>query len=179
MSASNYDYYSVDAGVMIRLKDMMPYDLFEQAWDEIKRLVDANRWKIFELVADEIHGETVEKWLAENNSAIVKFNPAINEYTNRLMEDLQNNKLMMIDPSSLKNNADPFVIVLALYLEGRDLKDLKKKGNKSCCILTREEPKKNRIDIPKICDYYDIPYMGLFGFMRHHGWHITIDVQNP
>lgn len=99
---------------------------------------------------------------------------------NRLMADLQNNNMMIIDPVSLKNKADPFVIMLALYLEKRNLNNLRKKGgDKTCCVLTNEEPKRNRIDIPHVCEYYDIPYMNLSNFMRHHGWRITLDVQNP
>lgn len=179
MADQSFDYYSVDAGIMIRLKDMLPYDLFKPAWDEIARLVSSDRWKIFENVVDDVHGEAVNKWLTDNSSAVVKFNPTINDYTTALMADLQKNNMMLIDPASLKNNTDPFVIMLALYLEERPLNDLKKKGNKTCCVLTREEPKRNKINIPAVCEYYDIPYMTLFDFMRHHGWRITLDVQNP
>lgn len=180
MPDPSFNYYSVDSSIMIRVKDMGPYDIFKPVWDEISRLVSADRWKIFENVVDEIYGEIVPKWLAENNAAIVKFNPEINEYMNRLMADLQNNSIMIIDPMNLKNKADPFVIMLALYLEKRDLRDLKKKaGNETCCILTNEESKKNKINIPYVCEYYDIPYMNFPGFMRHHGWRITLDVQNP
>ena len=174
-----YDYYSVDASVMIKLKDMLPYDLFTPAWDEITRLVSTDRWKIFENVVDEIHGETVKRWLVDNSNAIVKFNPDINEYINKMMADLQNSNMMIIDPVSLKNNADPFVIMLALYLERRDLNSIKKKGSKTCCILTNEEPKENKINIPSVCQYYDIPYMNLFDLMRYHGWRITLEVRNP
>jgi len=152
--------------------------LFKPAWDEIGRLASNNQWKIFENVVDDIHSETVEKWLADS-SAIVKFNPKINEYTNKLMEDLQKNNMMIIDPASLKNSADPFVIMLALYLEERDLNHLRKRGNITCCVLTNEEPRRNKINIPYVCDYYDIPYMNLFGLMRHHRWQISLDVQNP
>jgi hypothetical protein len=177
---SDYDYYSVDASIMIRLKDMGPYDIFKPAWDEISRLVSTGQWNIFENVADDIHGETAAKWLADNSSAIVKLNPEINEYINELMADLQKNNMMIIDPSSLKNNTDPFVIMLALYLEKRDLKNLREKvSNETCCVLTNEEPRTNKINIPYVCEYYDIPYMNFPKFMRHHGWRISIDVQNP
>ena len=163
MTTAFYDYYSVDAGIMIRLKDMLPYDLFEPAWDEISRLVSTGRWKIFDNVIDEVHGQTIKKWLTENNSAIVKFNPLINKYMNKLMAELQYKNMTIIDPMSLKNNADPFVIMLALYLEERDLNDLRKKtGTKTCCVLTREEFKKNKVNIPYVCKFYDIPYINNF-----------------
>jgi hypothetical protein len=85
---SEYDYYSVDASVMIRLKDMGPYDIFKPAWDEISRLVSTGQWRIFENVADEVHGETATRWLTENSSAIIKLDAEINEYISRLMADL-------------------------------------------------------------------------------------------
>ena len=180
MSNVIYDYYSVDAGIMIRLKDMLPYELFKPAWDEISRLISSGRWKIFDNVADEVHGEIISKWLKENSSAIVKFNPLINNYVNKLMAELQHSNMTIIDPMSLKNNADPFVIMLALYLEERDLDDLRKKtGTKICCVLTREELKKNKVNIPYVCKYYDIPCMTLFQFMEHHGWQISLEVKNP
>jgi hypothetical protein len=176
----NYDCYSVDASIMIKMKDMLPQDIFKQAWDEIERLIVADRWKIFENVADEIHGESAQKWIKENSFAIVKFNTEINSYINKLMAELQEANIKLVDPISLKNNADPFVIMLALYFEKRDLANLKQKTcDKTCCVLTNEEPKKDKINIPYVCEYYTIPYMNLFDFMRHHGWQIDLHVQNP
>lgn len=175
-----YDYYSVDASVMIRLKDMLPFDLWKPAWDEISRLVSTGKWKIFENVASEVHGEVVQNWLADNSTSVVKFTAEANEYMNRLMAELQQNAMMLIDPASLRNNADPFVIMLALFLEGRSLRNLRQKaGDKTCCVLTSEEPKNNKVNIPYVCQYYDLPCMNLPNFMRHHGWRITLEVLNP
>jgi hypothetical protein len=180
MPNQGFDYYSVDASIMISLKHMGPYDIFKPVWDEIARLVSDDRWKIFENVADEIYDEIVQKWLADNSATIIKFNPEINDYINKLMADLQANSIKLIDPLNLKNQADPFVIMLGLYLEKRDLNDLKKKtGDKTCCILTGEEPRENKVNIPYVCRYYDIQYMNLHKFMRYHGWHITLHVQKP
>ena len=159
---------------------MLPHDLFKQAWDEIGRLTLEGRWKIFEVVADEVQGEFIQKWLKDNSSAVVTMNPLINIYTNKLMAELQKRNMTLVDPMSLKNNGDPFVIMLALYLEGRDLNDLsKKKTKKTCCVLTREEPKENKINIPSVCNLYDLHHMNLFEFMKHHGWEINLTVRNP
>ena len=175
-----YDYYSVDAGILMRMKDMLPHDLFQQAWDEIGRLASDGRWKIFEVVADEVHGDFVQKWLADYSLAVVTFNPTINAYTNKLMAELQKHEMTLVDHNSLKNNGDPFVIMLALYLEGRDLSNLhKKKSQKTCCVLSREEPKQNKVNIPSVCDYFGVPHMTLFQFMKHHGWEINLTVRNP
>lgn len=53
MAEHIYHCYSVDASVMIDLKDKFPEDIFQSAWDEIARLVSLDMWKIFECAADE------------------------------------------------------------------------------------------------------------------------------
>ncbi|MDD5189527.1 MAG: DUF4411 family protein [Dehalococcoidales bacterium] len=174
-----YDYYSVDAGILMRMKDMLPHDVFQPAWDEISRLALEGKWKIFDVVASEVHGDFIQKWLADNSSAVVKFNPTINSYINKLMQELQKRNMTLVDPESLKNNGDPFVIMLALYLEGRDPDNLLVKNNKTCCVLTREELKSNKVNIPSVCEIFHIPHMTLHEFMKHHGWEINLTVHNP
>ena len=175
-----YNCYSVDASVMIHLKDFLPTDLFQSAWDEISRLVAAGRWKIFETVADELLDEQLKDWLKANGSAVVKFDPDINLYLSELMAECQNNNMMLVNPYNTRNNADPFVIMLALYYEARDLSDLRVKTTDiRCCVLTDEIPKEHKINIPAVCDYYELPHMDLFDLMRYHQWQVSINVQNP
>lgn len=175
-----YNYYSVDASVMIDLKDFFPTDLFQSVWDEISRLVTAGRWKLFETVAEELHDQQLIDWLKINQSAITKFNPQINIYLNRFMAESQTNNIMLVNPYNTKNNGDPFVVMLALYLEGRNPNNLLEKTNDiTCCVITDETPKEHKINIPFVCDYYRLPHMHLFDLMRYHKWQISIDVQNP
>ena len=175
-----YNCYSVDASVMIDLKDFLPTDLFQSAWDEINRLVAEGRWKIFETVADELHDEQLRNWLNANDSAVIKFDPDINLYLSALMTECQNNNMMIVNPYNTRNNADPFVIMLALYYEARDLSDLRLKTTDiRCCVLTDEIPREHKINIPAVCDYYGLPHMDLFDLMRYHQWQVSINVQNP
>jgi hypothetical protein len=109
MASISYDYYSVDASIMIKLKDMLPADVFKPAWDEIERLVDEGRWKIFEVVAEEMHGDNLKGWISNHSNAIVNFNPTLNDYLTRLMAELQHNNMTIVNPMSLKNNGDPLL----------------------------------------------------------------------
>jgi hypothetical protein len=180
MTQQVFNCYSVDASVMIDLKDYFPTDLFQSAWDEISRLVAEDRWKIFETVADELHDSQLKDWLDNNNTAIVKFNAEINVYLNKFMAECQNNNMMLVNPYNTRNNGDPFVVMLALYFEERDLKDLRKKTtDKSCCVITNEIPREHKINIPSVCDYYGINHMHLFDLMRYHQWQVSINVKNP
>lgn len=180
MPRQTYNCYSVDASVMIDLKNFLPTDLFQSAWNEIGRLVATGRWKLFETVADELHDEQLKEWLNTNDSAIVKFNPDINLYINKLMAECQHNNMMIINPYNTRNNADPFVIMLALYYEARDLNDLRRKTTDiTCCVITDELPREHKINIPAVCNYYGLPYMHLFDLMRYHQWQVSINVQNP
>ena len=175
-----YNCYSVDASVMIDLKNYFPTDLFQSAWDEISRLIVNGRWKIFETVADELHDIQLKDWLNINNSAVVRFDTDINTYLSKFMAECQNNNMMLVNPYNTRNDGDPFVIMLALYYEARDLNDLRiKTTDISCCVITDEIPKEHKINIPAVCDYYNLPHMNLFDLMRYHQWQVSIDVQNP
>ena len=175
-----YNYYSVDSSVMIELNNSFPKDLFSPVWDEVTRLIKDNRWKIFENVAEEINNDEVKKFLKNNSSAIVPFDSEVNIFMNKLMAELYKKKLTLINDTDLRNNADPWVIMLALYLERRDINNLiTKTSNKLCCVLTEERPKLNRINIPAVCAEYGIHCMDLRGLMRHHDWHYSLNVQNP
>ncbi|OPZ86461.1 MAG: hypothetical protein BWY76_00943 [bacterium ADurb.Bin429] len=165
---------------MIKLKDMLPADLFKSAWGEVERLVADNRWRIFDHVAGEIHGETIQEWLRRNADAVVPFDEQFNAYLNRFMIELDLYGIHMINPQVDKDGGDPFVITLALMLERRDLSDLRKRTTgDACCVLTNEAPKKNKVNIPHVCDIYGLPHMNLFDFMRHHGWEISLTVKHP
>lgn len=175
-----YNCYSVDASLMINLKDSWPTDVFQSAWGEIDRLSATGRWKIFETVADELRDQILQDWLKANDLAVVKFDPDINLYITEFMAECQNNNMMLVNPHNTRNNADPFVIMLALYFEARDLSDLRVKTTDiSCCVLTDEIPKEHKINIPAVCDYYNLPHMNLFDLMRYHQWQVLINVQNP
>jgi len=175
-----YAYYSVDASAMVKLKDMLPSDLFRLAWDEIERLVREGRWRIYDYVAKEIHGEEIERWFDRNPDAIMHFDSNFNRYLNRFTTELDMQGVRMINPRTNKDAGDPFVVTLALVMEQRDLTDLTQRTNdKTCCVLTNEAPKPGKVNIPHVCELYSLPCLNLFDFMRHHGWEITLRVRHP
>lgn len=176
----SFDFYSVDASSMIRFKDMLPRDLMSQAWDEVTRLADADRWKIFRIVSDEVGGTEFQDWIASMRSARIEWSLEYNAYINQLTREMEQNDHTLIDPSSLKNSGDPFVIALALMLEQRDLSDLTKRTNESsCCVITQEKPHPTKINIPYVCRHYGLTCINLFDFMRNHGWCFTLSVKYP
>ncbi len=184
MSRLTHSWYSVDANIMIRLKNDFPADVMAPVWDEIERLVHDGRWRIFEYVVKEIDkhpGKQRWAWLRDHPDAIVPFDDMFNEYVARLMHELDAVNLRMIDPESQRHAADPFVVALALMYEGRDLTDLQRRtGSRTCCVLSTETARSARQrKIPTVCDHYGIPHMGLWDFMRHHDWRFTLDVGRP
>lgn len=180
MSTQSYSCYSVDASVMIEFKNIFPEDLFQSIWNEVTRLTTQGRWKIFETVAGELQDTQLKRWLIDNPQSVVKFDGRFNTYLSKFMAECQQNGMMLINPSNTRNNGDPFVIALALYLEGRDIRNLKvRTGDTVCCVLTNELPRDHKVNIPYVCVHYNLPYLNMFDLMRHHQWQITINVQNP
>ena len=52
--------------------------------------------------------------------------------------------------------ADPFVIAAAKIKDG--------------CVVTQEQHKPNAAKIPNVCEYYDIPFTDIEGFMEMEPW---------
>jgi hypothetical protein len=165
---------------MIELKEHLPRDIARPVWDELERLVLAERWKLYERVAQEVHDDKVARWFQRNPGAIVPFSARLNEYLNRFMLELEEDGLMMVDPTSPRDDGDPFVVVLALMLEDRSLLDLRQPaGTSTCCVISEERRRGRRTKIPFVCDHYSLACMTLLDFMRHHGWRLGLTVGRP
>jgi len=176
---STYDVYSVDSSVMIDLRETLPFDIFQPAWEEIERLVVEDRWKIFEHVANEVTRKAFKDWLRRNPSACAPFDEQFNEYLNCLMREFDRDGIRMINPAKTKDGGDPFVIALALYLEGRNCLNLRDRtGSRTCCVLTNESRRETARNIPYVCERYGLAYMNHHEFMRHHGWKFTLKVEH-
>lgn len=180
MSRRVYTYYSVDASIMVKIKDSFYEDVAQSVWDELVRLVEEDRWKIFDLVAKEVHGNRADEWFKRNPKAIIQFDSIFNDYFNRFMVELEYYGLKMFDPNKEKDARDPFVVALALMLEKRSISNLRiRTGNVICCVLTNEVLKEDKTNIPSVCAHYNLPCMNLLDFMRHHGWKLSLTVKNP
>jgi len=84
---------------------------------------------------------------------------AIQDHFRALQADLQQAGLKMVDPGSTRDRADPYVVALALALDGRDPRDLHVKlaPDAKCIVVTHEKAARagtGKLKIPNACGRY-------------------------
>jgi hypothetical protein len=85
-----------------------------------------------------------------------EFQTSASEVIGRIQEDAKA-KQLILKPNQLQ--ADPFVVALA-RINGTVVVTEEKPGR---------SPAQGRPKIPDLCDWYDVEYVDLFGFMRAEG----------
>jgi len=73
----------------------------------------------------------------------------------RLVKDILRNFPNLIDVNSEIEEADPFVIALAIT---------------DRCTVVTQEGRKNIHSIPNVCDHYGVDCVSLFEFFREQKW---------
>jgi deoxycytidine triphosphate deaminase len=76
----------------------------------------------------------------------------------------------LIDPEKEKNQADPWIIALAIEKnEDNTIFD----QNKEYCIVSREKIKSST-KIPAVCRAFDVPHLSFEEFLDDNGWRFGI-----
>lgn len=177
---SNDRKYSIDASAMIELDKTYPIDLFPSMWDFLGRLAEEGKLLICTQAAKECKDPAVTHWLAQHPQIVIPFDSHINQYANALHRELAKEHLWLVNPNSDKNQADPFVISLALLLENRDLADLRKQpiNGLHCIVIQYEGSQKanqqqkftGRVRIPVVCGTYHLDHFTWVAVLRQEGW---------
>ncbi|MEI7832310.1 MAG: DUF4411 family protein [bacterium] len=173
------NYWSIDNNILITLNHF-PSDIFQSLWLKIAEFGQSQHWCICEPVVSECHIPEWQKWFKEHYEIVTPIDELYVKYVSRLQLELEENEMPLTDPSSTKNMADPFIIALALMKEQRDLRDLRKRTNSSHCgVLSLEAPKPSKINIPSVCQYYDVNCLNLNDYMREQGWSFSLVISSP
>lgn len=180
-------FYSVDTSALIRLKQHYPKDLsyFLPIWDYIGRLSNEGRLFIPEEVKSECEDEVLKNMFKEYSHIIYPTAGDLTDYMIAFQDELDKARLFLVDPESTKNRADPFVVALALTIERRNLKDLKKDAAATCHVISYETitnflklsekdrnliKKNTRISIPDACSIFNIDHIDWPEFIRRENF---------
>ena len=157
----NYPCYNADSSAMIGLKDNYPETVprFRPIWDLLRELVSAERFFICEQVAAEC--EDREDELTEFIGAHPQMVLRSVEYQEHLAQfvlEPRGREMAERNRNRQKDPADPYVIVSALALDGRDPLQLAQKLNPAaqCLVLQQEKWQGGPLKIPRICHEYGI-----------------------
>lgn len=121
----------------------------------------------------ECKDDVFKNWFAAHAAMIVHFSPELNAYLNALQAELVAARLPLVDPSSDKNRADPFVVALALMVEERDVADLQRGAKRSCYVVAYEGGRKPGAALAKmsdVCKHYGLAYVQWPRLLELESW---------
>lgn len=157
----SYPCYSVDASGMIALNLHYPADVFGSVWSFLGELADSGRIMICEQAKDECHDKALQEFLAAHATAVVRYY-AFEDHFLAFQREAKRNGIELTNPNQTSEQADPFVIALALMLEGRDLRDLRRPGDtgRVCTVVSYEKPRGSSPirKIPDACKHYGLEH---------------------
>jgi len=165
--------YSVDASALIEMKDTYPYRRFRPMWDFLGGLGDGGRMLVTQPVRDECYDAIFKEWFNTHPGMVVPFSQELNAYVLALQDELDRNGLPLVDPGSTKNQGDPFVIALALMVEGRDVNELRTRSARTCHVVSYERRRKPGARLAKVtdvCDHYGLQCLRWLGVLEVEDW---------
>jgi len=172
MSSPSAPVYSVDASAFIDLGKQYPQEFFPDLWERLDTLVSERRWIMTEKAVPEVHDREPAAWIGAHPAMVIGVDAAQEQQDTRIMATHGD----LVDTTRTREDADPFVIALALAqkqtLLGSSLLHVP-------VVLTHEKPRAApcaRPKIPDVCGHYEVEWCDLFGFFRKEGWRFRLEV---
>lgn len=153
--------YCVDTSALIDLKPY-PRKVFPNLWKRLEGLVGEGRLIAPPQVREELKhiDDELLKWARSQRRMFVSLSALHLECVAEILGSFPR----LIDPSKETEEADPFVIALALAAGRHEL------FGHDHVVLTQERLKGGRPRIPHVWEHYGIRYLDVFGFFAKEGW---------
>ncbi len=153
-----YQIYCIDTSALIDLYEYYPYDIFPKVWQQVENLIHREELIAPKCVLNELSmiEDRLLKWAKKKN--IRKMFKELDKKSINIVLDIIKNFSTLIDPNSLTEEADPYVIALAV--------------SRDCIIITSEKSKlrKGKYAIPDVCKEYKINCFSLVELFRIKNW---------
>lgn len=149
--------YCIDTSSLITgWKDRYPPEIFPGLWEHFKGLIEIEKLIAPEEVYFELEkqDDSIKSWVDKNKKM---FQP-LDDGVQAIVSEILTKHPTLIDLNRTSNQADPFVIALALQRNG---------------IVVTEEKWTNspkRTKIPNVCEAYNVQCIDLLNMIRELKW---------
>lgn len=151
--------YIVDTSSWIDLSHNYPHYNFVGLWSNLENLITNDRIKTPRQVKNEIMAgkdEDLTNWCRRNKSMFVD-----DVQVTVVAHNITQEHPELVNPDKSNEEADPFLIALARFLNGKD---------DSNAIIVTQESTRSRIKIPHIASVYGVDSISLVGLITQEGW---------
>lgn len=165
----NDTFYVIDASSLINLRMHYPISVFRSFWEKLDQLVVDDRLGAPQAVFDELSQKDDDHLF--NWAKTHKDKMFYTDYTERFLQNIANimeRYPKLIDENSEKEQADPYVIAMAIEYRDRPQQKL---FYHDVCVVTEESIKKRsgKVKIPEVCNFYNISYCRMVGMAEKEG----------
>lgn len=167
MSDGKEKIYCFDMSVFAALNKIHNYVPIPDAWDELEKLFKAGKIISHEYVFDEIlPGDFIGKWIQNKKQYFIGLTDKQFENVEKILKKFPD----FIDPQKEKNQADPWVIALAM--EKAEEQNLFVKN--SLIYVVSQEKISSSKKIPAVCRAFKIEHFNLEAFLKDNGMRFGI-----
>lgn len=159
--------FCIDTSALVRIFRFYPRDLAEQIWDKLKDSFYEEETISHILVYEEITTRSKEQdFLSKCITPLRSFFKGMSFNQAGKVSKIVKRFPGIIDPNKEKDEADPWLIALAI--EEKKQLDLFSPSKK--LYLVSEESERKPFRIPAVCKHYGVNHIDLEGFYKTQGW---------
>jgi len=145
--------YNFDTSALINpWRNHYPPDRFPSLWNHIDKMIQSGEIVATEMVYHELKqkDDALLKFVKERDKMFIEVDERQQEHVRTIVNYFP----QWIDPNSTKDQADPFVVALAIQ---QDL-----------IVVTDEQmPPPGKVKIPKVCNTFGVECLSVLDFLRH------------
>lgn len=163
--------FCIDSSSFIYLHRFYPPSFSKSIWDEFEQLFQEGRIISHKIVFEELttsakKPDFLTKWILSKKQYFKGFTPAQAQYVSQIIGKFPG----LIDPQREKDEADPWLIALAL--EEKTLAPLFDPNR--TVVVVSEESKAKPQKIPAVCRYFELGHLTLLELFADQGWDFVI-----
>ena len=159
--------FCIDSSALIDLHKYYPERRVPDLWNELDKLLQSGRLISHKIVFDELttnakRPSDLSRWVSARRGHFVDMNPSQAQHVASIVFQFPG----LIDPSSEKDQADPWLIALVL-----DRRSQITMFSQEIAVVSQENIL-STCKIPAVCKHYKIEHYDLFQFFDKNGWKI-------
>lgn len=159
--------FCIDTSAFVRIFRFYPLGLVKQIWESLENLFHEERMISHILVYEEITTSSKEQdFLSKCVTPLRPFFKGMNFNQLLMVSKIVKEFPGLIDPYKERNEADPWLIALAI----EEKKQLDLFNPSKELYLVSEENERKPFKIPAVCEHYGINHINLNGFYEMQGW---------
>jgi hypothetical protein len=173
MDSENKDtVFCIDSSSFIYLHRYYPPAFSKDIWEEFEQLFSDGRIISHKIVFEELtvkskKPDALTNWIVSKKQYFKGFTFTQAKFVSKIINEFPG----LIDHSREKDEADPWLIALALEEQSQiNLFDPDRK-----IIVVSEENKEKPQKIPAVCKRFGLDHLSLLEFYNYHGWIFKIE----